>query len=96
MLRRAREACYKRSSLKEVPPELLERAFVERGEAVCLDDRYRRVVEFREHDVRGEPPAGLFDLILCRNVLFTYFDREQQERHGARLVDCASGSGAHS
>jgi chemotaxis protein methyltransferase CheR len=94
MLRRAREACYKRSSLKEVPPDLLERAFVERGDVLCLDDRYRRMVEFREHDVRGEPPAQCFDLILCRNLLFTYFDRAQQERHGAGLVRCLRTTGA--
>ncbi len=94
MLRRAREACYERSSLKEVPPELLERAFVERGEMLCLDDRYRRAVEFREHDVRGEPPAQRFDLILCRDLLFTYFDREEQARHGARLVGRLRENGA--
>ena len=33
---------------------------------------------FALHDVRDEPPAGPFDLVLCRNVAFTYFDEATQ------------------
>jgi len=35
-------------------------------------------VEFRLQDIRSERPEGPFDLICCRNLTFTYFDRPRQ------------------
>ena len=31
-------------------------------------------MEFVSHDVRNAIPNGPFDLILCRNLVFTYFE----------------------
>jgi chemotaxis protein methyltransferase CheR len=31
-------------------------------------------VEIIEQDIRKEMPEGPFDLVLCRNLVFTYFD----------------------
>jgi chemotaxis methyl-accepting protein methylase len=43
---------------------------------------------FRAQDIRLEQPPGPFDLVLCRNLAFTYFDEPLQstivERIGAR------------
>jgi chemotaxis protein methyltransferase CheR len=70
MLRRAEAARYPDSALRE----LADRDAFTDG---VLDERYRRVT-FARHDVRDEPPAGRFDLVLCRNVVFTYFDEATQ------------------
>jgi chemotaxis protein methyltransferase CheR len=73
-LARAAHGCYRASSLKELPPELREQAF-ERSDGVrCLRAEMRGGVEFACRDIRGEPPMRSFDLILCRNLVLTYFE----------------------
>lgn len=85
--RRAREACYPPSSLKELPAGWRGTAFTRRAENYCLKPEFRRNVEFRVEDIRESTPPGPFDLVLCRNLVFTYFDEELQrtalERIGA-------------
>lgn len=39
---------------------------------------YDRDIEFLVQDIRREMPDGPFDLILCRNLVFTYFDEALQ------------------
>ena len=70
MLRRAEAARYPDSALRELPDH-------DAFDAGVLDERYRHVT-FARHDVREEPPAGRFDLVLCRNLVFTYFDEATQ------------------
>jgi chemotaxis protein methyltransferase CheR len=85
LLERAQAACYRRSSLEELPAALREQAF----EKLCLRADYRHAVEFEQRDLLAEAPARRFDLILCRNLAFTYFDpqvaRAALERLGGRL-----------
>lgn len=69
LLERARAACYRRSSLEELPAAWREQAF----ENFCLREDYRRAVDFEQRDLLGEPPPRQFDLVLCRNLAFTYF-----------------------
>lgn len=78
MLRRARQACYGASSLKELPERWRKQGFVEREGVSCLRPEYKRSVRLLEHDVRAEPPGGPFSLILCRNLVFTYFEPDLQ------------------
>jgi chemotaxis protein methyltransferase CheR len=86
LLERAREGRYPASSLKELPRELLETAFVRDGEQFRLRDELRAGVEFHRQDIREVKPAGPFDLVLCRNLAFTYFDEEGQ-REVLRGID---------
>jgi chemotaxis protein methyltransferase CheR len=73
VLERARAACYRASSLKLLPRDWRARAFEERDSLLCLKARYRAGVEFRQEDIRRHIPRELFDIILCRNLVFTYF-----------------------
>jgi chemotaxis protein methyltransferase CheR len=73
LLARAERACYSESSLRELPRSWKEEAFSAAGEELRLDARFKAGVDFRLHDVREEPPGGGFDLVLCRNLVFTYF-----------------------
>jgi chemotaxis protein methyltransferase CheR len=80
MLRRAAAACYARSSLKDVPAPWLARAFAPSGNLLCLRPEFRQGVRFLLQDIRSAMPDGPFDIILCRNLVFTYFDDALQRR----------------
>jgi chemotaxis protein methyltransferase CheR len=79
LLDRARRACYPAASLRELPPELAARAFTEHNGCRCLRPAHRQGVQFLQQDVRQEAPPGRFDLVLCRNLAFTYFAGPLQE-----------------
>jgi chemotaxis protein methyltransferase CheR len=80
VLSRAQAACYGQSSLKDLPPEWVGRAFLRSGALRCLLPEFRREVRFVLQDIRSSMPDGPFDLILCRNLVFTYFDDAIQRR----------------
>jgi chemotaxis protein methyltransferase CheR len=80
LMARARRACYRRSSLRELPPDWVARAFERSGEDWCLSPAFKRTVTFELQDLRQTLPAGPFQLVLCRNLAFTYFDDRQQLR----------------
>jgi chemotaxis protein methyltransferase CheR len=79
-LRRAERACYRPSSVRELPPPWRAGAFVEVAGELCLKDDYRHLVTFIRQDIRTQAPEGPFDLILCRNLVFTYFDETMQRK----------------
>lgn len=39
------------------------------------------------HDIRSGTPDGPFDLVLCRNLVFTYFDPAIQRAIAAGIAD---------
>jgi chemotaxis protein methyltransferase CheR len=86
VLERARAACYPASSLRELDAAWRERAFVRDNGRYCLRPSLRIAVSFRQQDLCRELPAGPFDLILCRNLAFTYFDEALQSSIAAALV----------
>jgi chemotaxis protein methyltransferase CheR len=90
LLERARRACYRQSSLRDLPAHLRTRAFDEG----CLRPEYRRAVELLRHDVRAGAPPGRFNLVLCRNLAFTYFDHELQREVGPSLTGSLHAGGA--
>lgn len=93
-LARARRGCYARSSLKDLPPAYLEQAFVPTAQEWCVGRVYREGVTFVEQDVRQAAPPGPFDLILCRNVAFTYFDEARQRNALRTIVERLVSGGA--
>ena len=78
VLGRARAACFGPGSLKDLPDDWWRRGLVERDGLLCVRPEVRRLVTLRRHDVRTPAPDGPFDLVLCRNLAFTYFDPELQ------------------
>lgn len=92
VLKRARRACYPEGTLRELPEAWRREAFVRSGAAddpdpFCLRERFTRAVELRREDVREVMPAGPFLLILCRNLVFTYFDEKLQRRLLHRILE---------
>jgi chemotaxis protein methyltransferase CheR len=95
MLRRARRGCYGRGPLRNLPDHWIDRAFAydparddgKHAEPYCLRPVYRRRMTWRHEDVRESMPDGPFDLLLCRNLVFTYFDEALQRRLLRRFLD---------
>jgi chemotaxis protein methyltransferase CheR len=87
MLARAREGCFKPTSLHELPPHLIEQAFERAGPLFCVKPAHREGIDFLYQDLRSQAPAALFDLVLCRYVAFTYFAPPLQQQVLDRLVD---------
>jgi chemotaxis protein methyltransferase CheR len=94
MLRRAREATYDASSLRELPVRWRDRGFTRRGECYCVRPEHRELVSVRHHDLRTPPPAERFDVVLCRNVAFTYLAAAGQTTALARLTGTLRRGGA--
>lgn len=79
MIERARRARYSWSSIRELPEEW-RAAFTRTGESLQLAPEFRDGVEPVLQDIRQAMPRESFDLILCRNLAFTYFDEPLQCR----------------
>ena len=78
----------------ELPPSWLEEAFEPYEVGHRLRERFRAPVEFRKADARGAFPDSAFRLLLCRNVVFTYFDEELQRETLDRLLTKLEPGGA--
>lgn len=94
MLARARRACYSAGTLKALPDAWRREAFEVHGAELCLRERFRTKVELMAGDVRQGLPDGPYRLVLCRNLVFTYFEESLQrsilEELRARMLDGAA------
>ncbi len=90
LLQRARRACYPFSGLKELPEPWRNIAFADFEGVYCLRAEFKAPVLFVEHDIRAPFPASSLHLILCRNLIYTYFDinlqRELTQRFQKSLL----------
>jgi len=86
MLARARRGCYPASSLRELPDRWLAAAFSPDDRCYRVNDCFTEAVTVARHDVRSPPPGDAFDLVLCRNLAFTYFDLDIQRTTAARVA----------
>lgn len=84
MLREASLGEYSRADIQKVPQLMTQRYFTRRGnrheQTYKISDEIRQMVVFRRLNLLGEsfPFSGLFDLIVCRNVMI-YFDQSIKE-----------------
>jgi chemotaxis protein methyltransferase CheR len=92
-IHRAERRCYRASSMKDLPIEWRTQAFVTLGDELCLKDEYRAAVTFMVQDIRERAPEGLFHLILCRNLVFTYFDETLQRKTMQTISDRLASGG---
>ncbi|HEY9661433.1 MAG TPA: CheR family methyltransferase [Allocoleopsis sp.] len=79
MLKRAGVGCYRPSSLKELLPEYRELAFEEIEQQSCIRPEFQDGIYFMQQDIRTTVPKQTFHLILCRNLVFTYFDESLRQ-----------------
>lgn len=93
LLDRARTACYPFSSLKELPASLRESVFSESAGRYCLQSRYQRPVLLVAHDVRGPVPVSALHLILCRNLVYTYYGEALQREITRSMAEALQPGG---
>ncbi len=94
LLVRAAAACYGASALKELPDSWRAMAFETRDAEYCLREPFRAPVSFVRQDLCATMPERAFDLVLCRNLAFTYFDRSLQENIARQFARRLNPGGA--
>jgi chemotaxis protein methyltransferase CheR len=72
--------------VKDLPASARGQAFEHAHGAYRLKPAYRRDITFLEQDIRNVQADGPFDLVLCRNLVFTYFDDALQSEISSRIV----------
>ena len=87
VIQRAQRGCFATSSLKELPEDWLAEDFELTDDEYCVRACLRTDIEFLLQDIRHEQPSGLFDLILCRNLVFTYFEQDLQSEMLRQFLD---------
>ncbi len=93
LLERARRACYPASALKDLPPEWREKGFAQKDNQFQLHPPFQAPVRFVKQDIRRQTPQGPFDLILCRNLVFTYYESELQVQILERICEALAPEG---
>ncbi|UCG53230.1 MAG: methyltransferase domain-containing protein [Candidatus Latescibacterota bacterium] len=86
LLDRASNARYTGSSIKDLPTKLRDAGFVKSGDGYTVRENFKENIEFLEQDIRSESPDGTFHLVLCRNLVFTYFEPTLQSEVLERIV----------
>jgi chemotaxis protein methyltransferase CheR len=92
-LQRAGEGLFLESSLREVPRTVVENYFRKEEGRFRLREDVIRSVEFRNHDLQRNPPPGAFDLVLCRNAVFTYFSTPRRVAVAEAIAKALSPDG---
>jgi chemotaxis protein methyltransferase CheR len=85
LLRRARRARFRESSLRDFPVAWRGTVFEPWQGGFHVRTDFREGIELQLQDLRASGPEGLFDLVLCRNLAFTYFDERVQREVATRL-----------
>ncbi|HKP59425.1 MAG TPA: CheR family methyltransferase [Polyangiales bacterium] len=93
LLARAAAACYRHSSLRELPAAWVASAFTNVADGWCLDPKLLSSVTFERQDLRRTMPSGPFHVILCRNLAFSYFELSEQHAVQRALVERLSSNG---
>jgi len=75
----ARRAIYTDRIKEEVPPDLLQKYFIETPKGFEPVKEIRNLVLFSRHDIISNPPFLKLDFISCRNLLI-YFDQDLQKK----------------
>jgi chemotaxis methyl-accepting protein methylase len=93
-LERARRGIYATGSVRELAPELRARWLVRRDGVWEVDERVRCLVVFERKNLMIDPPPPDVDLVLCRYLVFTYYEAERRDRAVERLSRALRPGGA--
>ncbi|MDX1636519.1 MAG: CheR family methyltransferase [Balneolaceae bacterium] len=88
VMERARKGRYPRGALNELKQGEIDRFFLPVDtpeEDYQVRDPLKRMVRFERRDIAKSIPDTVFDLIMCRNLVFTYFSKERQHEFLNRL-----------
>ena len=86
LLERAKHGVYPEGSLKELAGDVISKAFIKKDKSYVLKKQFKTGITFAAQDIRKDLPDGKFDLVLCRNLVFTYFKDDLQGEMVSRIV----------
>ncbi|XEC92747.1 protein-glutamate O-methyltransferase CheR [Paenibacillus tarimensis] len=69
---------YHERSVRDVPPEYLKEYFIKNGDAYSLNERLKKAIRFKQHNLLYDRFEGPFDLIVCRNVMIYFTENAKQ------------------
>lgn len=87
LLNRAQRGYFLKSSLKDMPEDLVQKAFDKVKEGFVIRKPFMEDIDFIEQDIRQRMPGGPFHLVLCRNLVFTYFEESLQIELLEKIVE---------
>lgn len=76
---RARQGVYPATIAADIPPERLQRFFVQEGTGYRVGKEIREMVTFATQNVIMDPPFTKLDILICRNLLI-YLAPELQKK----------------
>lgn len=78
-IERAKVGLYPERSLKEVPPGIVSKYFVNDGTYYQVKEEVKNTVSFKQHNLLDDRYDSGYDLIVCRNVMI-YFTEEGKDQ----------------
>ncbi len=87
LLERAQKGRYLKSSFRDLPEELVREAFERSGEHYVIRRPFTENIIFMRQDIREQLPGERFHVILCRNLVFTYFEKDLQQEIFERMSE---------
>jgi len=90
VLERAKKGRYPAGSLKELTQDEIDAFFQKThrtdDEEYKIIDKLKQYITFEQRDIKKSLPDQVFDIILCRNLVFTYFSKEKQRQFLEQLM----------
>lgn len=86
VLKRAENGRYLERELKNINPRDLNKYFVKDGEYYQIDDRIKKSVEYRQHDLILDKYPKNYHAVICRNVII-YFKNETKDEIYEKISD---------
>ena len=92
-IERAERGEFDAEDVRDAPPNALARSSLARRRALAPEPELRALFSFEVGDLlRLRPPAGAYDLVLCRNTVI-YFNEDVRDALHARLADALRPGG---
>ncbi len=91
----AKRGEYRRNSLKNVPPEIWETCFepIPRSKWFRVKPALKKGIDWRVHDLHGDPPDERFDIIFLRNSILMYCNEGLKAGVFQRIVSSLANRG---
>lgn len=87
VLKRAASGLFPKGALRNVPPDILEKGFDKVNNDYLIRRKFTDGIQFLQRDIRRDIPDGFFDMIFCRNFIFTYYDHSVRDALFRTILD---------
>ncbi|MDL4840802.1 CheR family methyltransferase [Aquibacillus rhizosphaerae] len=79
VIERAKKGVYGERSLQEVPAAIKKKYFTQEGSLFKIDEKIKKCITFKKHNLLSDSYPSNLDLIVCRNVLIYFTEEAKQE-----------------